>query len=261
VRLVIAVFLLASAANAQEPFRIIGNIYYVGGSDVTSFLIATPKGHILIDAGYQETAAEVERNIEKLGFKLHDIKILLNSHAHLDHAGGLAELKRVTGARFYASAGDTPLLARGGVDDPQFGNRFLFPPIQPDHIIKDGERVSIDGATLVAHLTPGHTPGCTTYTMTAGGKHVVFFCSPTVPNGYRLVGNPRYPNAVEDYRKEFAVLHKLPCDVPLGSHGSFFDLDRKRNTRQFIDPKGCAAFLSQMEQSFEKELAREQDRP
>jgi len=268
--LVASFFLVASTALAQDapPLRIIGNIYYVGANEVTSFLIATPKGHVLIDGGFKETAPMIERNIEKLGFQLNDVKVLLNSHAHLDHAGGLAELKRVTGAKLYASGPDTPLLARGGLDDPQFGNRLPFPPVEPDHIVADGERVTIDGAMLTAHITAGHTPGCTTWTMNvrdgATTRHVVFFCSPSVPQEYRLVNNPRYPAIAEDYRKEFATLKSLPCDVPLGSHGSFFDLEGKRNRlvtgarpNPFLDPKGCADLISLFEKRFEETLARQ----
>lgn len=270
--IVAAVALLVSttvvAADDVDPFRVIGNIYSVGTNDVTSFLITTPKGHILIDGDEPAHAAMIERNIAKLGFELRDVKILLNTHAHFDHAGGLAELKRATGAKLFASRGDTPLLARGGVDDPQFGDRFPYPPVEPDHVIADGERVTVGGVTLTAHITAGHTPGCTTWTMAVRDRgrtlHVVDFCSPSVPSEYRLVGNPRYPNAVEDYRKQFATLKRLPCDVPLASHGSMFDLQGKRHRlviekgpNPFIDPKGCAAFISSMEKRFEDTVARQ----
>src|SRR5215213_6807247 len=184
------------------PFRITGNLYYVGASDVTSFLIATPKGHILLDGGFVETAPMIVANIRRLGFDPKDVRVLLSSHAHFDHAGGLAELKRVTGATFYASRRDLPLLARGGRDDPQFGDRFPFPPIEADRILGDGTRVSLGGTTLVAHMTPGHTPGCTTWTTRIGNRDVVFVGSPTVPSDYRLRNNPRYPDAIEDYRRQ-----------------------------------------------------------
>ena len=244
-----------------EPFRIIGNVWYVGASDITSYLITTPKGHILLDGGFVETAPMIVANIRKLGFRVEDVKVLLSSHAHYDHAGGLAELKRLTGATFYASRRDLPQLARGGTDDPQFGNRFLFPPVVADRILDDGSRVSLGGTTLVAHMTPGHTPGCTTWT-TRVRDHgraydVVFVGSPTAP-GYKLKNNPRYPNAIEDYRRQFAVLKSLSCDVFLASHGNFFDLQEKiADKRSFIDPEGYREFVAAAERRIEEQYAAE----
>ena len=239
-----------------EPFRIIGNVYYVGASDITSYLIATPKGHIIIDGGFQETAPMILANIRKLGFKPEDEKILLNSHAHTEHAGGLAELKRATGATLYAMRGDIPLLARGGLDDPQFGNRFPFPPVEADRILTDKQRITLGGTTLVANHTPGHTPGCTTWTMRAGGKNIVFVGSPTAP-GYQLTNNPRYPNAVADFRKQFATLKSLGCDVFLGSHGAFFGLaDIIAGKKKYAGCKEYHAFLSGVERRFEEQVSR-----
>ena len=240
-----------------EPFRIVGNLYYVGASEITSYFIATPKGHIVLDGGFVETAPQVLANIRKLGFDPKDVKILLNSHAHLDHAGGLAELKRVTGAMLYASRGDLPQLARGGLDDPQFGNRFPFPRVYADRILEDGDRVSLGGVTLVAHITAGHTPGCTTWTTRIAGKDVVFVGSPTVPSGYRLTSNPRYPNAIADYRAQFRTLKSLGCDVFLASHGNFFGLDEMIAGKKSY--AGCDAYhalVDSMEAGFEERVAR-----
>jgi len=234
-----------------EPFRIVGNVYYVGAVEVTSFLITTPQGHILLDGGFPETAPEIERNIEKLGFRLHDVKILLTSHAHYDHAGGLAELKRATGAKLYAGAGDIATLARGGADDPQFGDKYPFPPVVADHALRDGERITLGGTTIVAHATPGHTRGCTTYSLRTAGHDVVFVGSPTAPDGYRLIGNPAYPDAVSDYRRQFTVLESLPCDVMLASHGSFFHLTEKRKTHRFVDRNEYRKFVAAMKAAFE----------
>ncbi len=240
-----------------EPFRIAGNLYYVGATDITSYLITTPKGHIVLDGGFVETAPMILANIRKLGFDPKDVKILLNSHAHVDHAGGLAELKRATGAMLYASRGDIPQLARGGLDDPQFGNRFPFAPVHADRIVEDGQRISLGGTTLVAHLTPGHTPGCTTWTMRAGGKDVVFVGSPSTPSEYRLTNNPRYPNAVADYRKQFATLKSLGCDVFLGSHGGFFGLaDMVAGKKKFAGCDEYHAFLATFERRFEERVTR-----
>lgn len=249
------------------PFRIVGNVYYVGASDIASYLITTPKGHIVIDGGFAETAPMIRRNIEQLGFRVSDVRILLSSHAHYDHAGGLAELKSATGATFYASAAEAPQLARGGLDDPQFGNRFPFPPITPDRLLRDGDRVTLGGTTLVARITPGHTKGCTTWTMKVrqGGRSydVVFLGSPSVPDGYRLVNNPRYPDAVADYRKQFAILRSLKCDVFLASHGNFYDLVEKIKRRgekknPFIDPDGYRTFIRRAEARMEKVVAEQQ---
>lgn len=276
--LCIAFFLAASAALGQsdpvsrswnqpvEPFRIAGNLYYVGASDITSYLITTPKGHIVLDGGFVETAPMIVANIGKLGFDIKDVKILLSSHAHYDHAGGLAELKRITGAEFYSSAGDLAAHVRGGLDDPQFGNQFPYPPIEADHILRDGEKVTLGGTTLVAHLTPGHTRGCTTWSMKVAKLDVVFVGSPSVPGQYRLTDNPRYPDAVSDYRKQFATLKALPVDIFLASHGNFFDLQEKiaargdRKANPFVDREGYHQFVIATERRFEAHVRNEASR-
>lgn len=241
-----------------EPFRIAGNIYYVGANEITSYLITTPEGHIVIDGGFVETAPQIAANIRRLGFRPEDVKILLASHAHYDHAGGLAELKRVTGAKFYSSRGDVGAFARGGLDDPQFGDRFPFPRVYADRLIDHGSRVSLGGTTLVAHLTPGHTPGCTTWTtrVREGNRtlEVVFAGSPSVPPSYRLRDNPRYPNAVADYELQFERLKALRPDIFLASHGNFFDLARKRAAGRatFVDPVGYRTFVETFEAGFRK---------
>jgi metallo-beta-lactamase class B len=244
-----------------DPFLIAGNLYYVGASDITSYLFTTPEGHIVLDGGFVETAPMIAASIERLGFRVEDVRILIGSHPHYDHAGGLAELRRRSGAKFLASAGDAPLYARGGKDDPQFGDRFLFPPITADRIISDGEQISLGGTTLTARITPGHTPGCTTWTTTIAGSKAAFLCSPTAP-GYVLVGNPRYPNAIEDFRRQFAILRALEPELFLASHGNFFDLEAKRKKHSarrnaFIDPEGYRSFVAKMEKRFEQEAARQ----
>lgn len=256
------------------PFRIIGNIYYVGASDVTSYLIVTPDGDILLDGGLVQTAPQIEANVKTLGFKLSDVKILLNSHAHFDHVGGLAELQKRTGAKLVAMDGDAQQLARGGHEDFFFGDAKLFPAVTPARVIHDGETVSLGGTTLTAHRTAGHTRGCTTWTMTAkeAGElyQVVFFCSASVLDGYELVARPghpaSYPGIADDYEKSFRIWKSLPCDVFLGAHGQFFDLAGKREAQEkgapknpFIDPAGYQAYVSQKEADFRKELARQKE--
>jgi metallo-beta-lactamase class B len=268
--------LLATSAFAQkdplsrswnqpvEPFRIAGNLYYVGASEITSFLITTPQGHVVIDGGFEETAPMILANIRRLGFRVEDVRILLNSHAHLDHAGGLAALKKATGARFIATRADASLLARGGLDDPQFADRLPFPPIHPDRIIDDEGRVTIGGTTLIARITPGHSPGCTTWTTVVNdhGKRrsVVFVGSASVPSTYNLTTNRRYPHAAEDYRRTFAILRSLHPDIFLGSHGNFFSLEEKIRSRKFVDPSGYVAYVERSERAFEKHLAVEAER-
>ena len=257
-----------AATNARyrpiQSFRIIGNIYYVGGADVTSFLIATPKGHILLDSGFVEQVPLIKENIAQLGFKLGDVKILINSHAHFDHAGGLALLKKLTGATLMASEADAQLLAAGGKGDFAFGDRFPFEPVKADRILRDGDTVELGDVTMVAHLTPGHTKGCTSWTMKVreGGKiyNVVFVGSTTAP-GYTLVDNKKYPTIVEDYARTFRLLKSLPCDVFLGSHGSFFSLEEKsqllaqgKESNPFIDPEGYKNFLEDTEVEFKRQL-------
>jgi metallo-beta-lactamase class B len=250
------------------PFKIIGNIYYVGANEITSFLITTPAGHILLDGGFVETAPQIEANVAQLGFRLADVKILLSSHAHYDHAGGLAELKEKTGAKFLAMKEDADALARGGKNDFAFGDKLLFPPITADRELHDGDKVELGGVTLVAHLTPGHTKGCTSWTTQVehnGHKYdVVFVGSPSVP-GYTLLGNPNYPDMKDDYERTFAVMKKLPCDVFLASHGSFFSLGKKiellaehPTQNPFIDPTGYCQFIEEKERAFREQLQREQ---
>jgi len=254
------------------PFRIIGNIYYVGASDIASYLIHTPAGDILLDGGLVQTAPQIEANIKTLGFELNDVKVLLNSHVHFDHAGGLAELKKSSGASLVAMDTDSKQLERGGHGDFFFGDADLFPAVRPDRVIHDGDTVSLGGTTLTAHLTAGHTRGCTTWTMTAKEAdkdyNVIFFCSASVLDGYVLVdgsGHPAsYPGIAEDYEKSFRIWKALPCEVFLGAHGQFFDLTEKREALKngaqknpFIDPSGYQAYVSQKEEDFRKELDRQ----
>lgn len=252
-----------------EPFRIVGNIYYVGASDLASYLITSPQGHILIDGGMVETAPMIRDNIRKLGFKVEDVKYLLNSHAHYDHAAGLAQLKQWTGALFVASRADGEQIARGGHDDPMWGNRFLFPALRPDRYIGDGDTVTIGDAIMTAHLTPGHTKGCTTWTTTAtenGHRYnVLFLCSVSAP-GYKLIDNAKYPNIVSDYEHTFAHLKKLPCDVFLAAHASFFDMAEKRaklkadpKHNPFVDPSEFPQFLAQAQRDFEAALEKQRE--
>jgi metallo-beta-lactamase class B len=251
-----------------EPFRILGNLYYVGASDVTSFLIVTPDGNILLDSGFEETVPLIRDSVKKLGFKMEDVKLLLNSHSHFDHAGGLAALKQLTGAKMVAMDTEAPLLARGGKNDFRFGDDIAFPPVAVDRIVHDGGTVTLGGVTLTAHKTPGHTPGNTTWTMKAQDKgksyDVVFVGSDTINPGVVLTNNPKYPGIAADYAHTFEVLKSLPCDVFLASHGSFFDLKgkaerlRKGETpNPFVDPQGYREHVKGTEELYRAQLAKE----
>jgi metallo-beta-lactamase class B len=248
-----------------KPFRIIGNVYYVGASDLTSFVITSPQGHILLDGGLPETASQIERNVAALGFHIRDVKILLNSHAHFDHAGGLAELKRVSGARMVASHQDAQALMSGDKDDFAWPGRGEFPAVHVDQVVSDGQTLRVGETAITAHVTSGHTKGCTTWTMAVndGGRsyQVVFVCSTSAP-GYQLVGNKRYPDIVADYEQTFRTLRSLPCDVFLAYHGSFFDLkekheafERGQKPNPFIDPGGYRSFIDRTEHEFRERLS------
>jgi metallo-beta-lactamase class B len=259
----------STASNAmnqpQAPFQIADNLYYVGMSDVTSYLVVTRDGYILIDGGFDTSAPAILKHIRALGFDPGRVKYLLNSHAHYDHAGGLAALKAATGATMAASAPDAPVLEAGGTND--FALKFSFPPVRVDKLIKDGEAITLGGVSITAHITAGHTKGCTTWTLpvTIDGRteHALFLCSLSVLSEYRLIGDPNYPTQAADYKKSFATLKALPCEVFVASHGMFFDLKSKLAKLQagakpnpFIDPEGCRAFLAKAEAAFDQRLAQ-----
>lgn len=258
-------------ANMKAPFapyHVIGNIYYVGSTGLACYIIKSNKGLILLDTGYPDMADQVEGNIEKLGFKLSDVKILINSHAHIDHGGGLAALKQATGAKLVVMAEDAPFLENGGHNDVLFGDRNLFPPVQPDRIIHDGDTVKLGDVTLTAHLTPGHTPGNTTWTTVTKdhGKsyNAVFFGIVTPFPNTNLAGTPAYPHMGADWALTMKVLPTLKCDVFLASNGSFYDMDKKHQAlmsgatpNPFIDPDGCKAFVDRGEASYQKLLDKD----
>jgi metallo-beta-lactamase class B len=251
------------------PFRIAGNLYYVGSKDLASYLITTPQGHILINSGLEMSVPLIRASVEKLGFKFSDITILLISHAHWDHDGGSAAVKELTGAKYMVMEGDVPVVESGGKTDFQYGNLLasLYPPTKVDRVLHDGEEVKLSGVTLVAHLTPGHTKGCTTWTMKVeeAGKvyDVVIIGSPNVNEGYKLVRNSSYPEIASDYERTFGVLKSLHVDIFLGAHGSYFDLQTKYPrlkegaVNPFIDPAGYRSYVADREQAYRTELAKQ----
>ena len=238
-----------------KPFRIIGNVYYVGLSENTSFLITSPQGHIILDTTYDSTVPTVAKNVEQLGFKLKDIKYIIQAHAHTDHMEGLARFKELTGAKVLVMAPDVPVVADGGRSDFRSDGRELWKPVRADQTLRDGEQVRVGNATMVAHLAAGHTKGCTTWTTVAeenGRKYnVIFVCSVRL-NGANvpLVGNTKYPTIAEDYANSFKTLKSLPVDVFLASHGSMFVLSEKIKRMEqgganpFMAPQDFRAFLA-----------------
>ncbi|HVE55707.1 MAG TPA: subclass B3 metallo-beta-lactamase [Pyrinomonadaceae bacterium] len=251
-----------------EPFKIIGNVYYVGASDVTSYLITTPEGHILIDGGFEETVPQIRANVTKLGFKLEDIKILLINHAHYDHCGGLAEIKKLTKARLYASPPDASVLEDGGMSDFRFGgDKPLFTPVKPDEILKDGQEIRLGGSVLKTYFTFGHTKGATSWTTEVtenGRKFTVAFVSSLTTLDYALTNNPKYPQIAADFTKTFAALSRIKADVLLSSHGGFFDLTEKSakiragaKPNPFIGAAEYQGFIKRMEKAFQDKLKAE----
>lgn len=248
------------------PFRIADNLYYVGTRDIAVYLFAGPRGMVLLDGGYEASAPLVLANIRKLGFDPGTIRILIASQAHSDHVGGLPAIKAATGARLYASAADATLLERGGSGDFAFGDSLRFPPVGVDHILRDGDIVRLGPIRLTAHFTPGHTKGCTSWTMTARDRGrslaALFVCGASAP-GYRLVGNPAYSRILADFAQSFAIWRGLKCELFLGAHGAYFGLEAKRAAMRpggpnpFVDPKGCRAFLAGAEASIAAQAERQ----
>ena len=230
------------------PYRIVGNVYYVGSKGLASYLISTSQGLILINSSLESSVPLIRESVEKLGFKFSDIKILLISHAHWDHCAGSALLKQLTGAKYMVMEADVPVVESGGKSDFQYGNSpdSLYKPAKVDRVLHDGDEVKLGDAVLVAHLTPGHTKGCTTWTMKVvdAGKtlDVVIIGSPNVNPGYKLVNNAQYPQIAQDYELMFQRLKALPCDVFLGAHGDYYGMEAKfarmnaGEPNPFIDP-------------------------
>jgi metallo-beta-lactamase class B len=248
------------------PYPVISTLYYVGTNYLASFLITTPQGHILINPDYEQSVPIIRRNVEKLGFRFSDIKILLISHAHDDHAAGCALAKRLSGAKLMVMEGDVAEVESGGDHDFVYHQRWT--PVKVDRILHDGDKVSLGAVKLVAHLTPGHTRGCTTWTtdIEQGGRvyHVVIVGSANVNPEYKLIGNQQYPQIAADFEKTFRVLASLPCDIFLGAHGEYYGMESKLKRlragapNRFIDPEGYRAFVSEHEQAFRKELSAQQ---
>ncbi|MCA6123906.1 BJP family subclass B3 metallo-beta-lactamase [Bradyrhizobium sp. WSM 1704] len=278
-----ALALLATGAQAQSikdfmavvmkkwttpfnPFQLIGNIYYVGTDGIAVYIIKTSDGLILMDTAMPQSTGMIKDSIAKLGFKVSDIKIILNTHAHLDHTGGFAEIKKETGAQLIAGERDKALLEGGYYPGDEKNTDLFFPPVKVDRTVKEGDRVTLGDITLTAHATPGHSPGCTSWEMTVkdGGQNrdVLFFCSGTVALN-KLVGHPTYPGIVDDYRSTFAKVKAMKVDVLLGPHPEVYNMQDKRAQMKddapnpFVKPGENASYVAGLEQDFDKQLTKQ----
>lgn len=248
-----------------EPFRIFGNIHFVGvNQHNVSYLITTPAGNILIDTIFEESVPKILDNIKKLGHNPADIKLILTAHAHRDHVGGHALMQEETGGQILAPEEDANAIRTGGKNDHHSAS---WTPAKVDRIFKDGEQISLGGTVLTAHLTPGHTPGCTTWTMQAeeGGQkyNVVFVCGVKLDVD-SLIDNPEYPDIARDLAGSFKTLKSLPADVFLGSHGYWYDLGGKiermkkgEGNQVFIDPEGYRKAIDGWQQQFIERVVSE----
>ena len=257
-------FAQANWNKPAEPFHVIDNIYYVGTEGLGAYLFTGEEGHVLLDGATPEGAAVIKTNIAKLGFKLSDVKILLNSHAHFDHSGGLADLKAATGATLQAMEGDISALEGGFYLGSEDVKTMGAPPVKVDRVLKDGDKVELPGITLVAHATPGHSRGCTSWgtTASAGGENyeVLVFCSATVAAN-RITPPLQYDGIVEDYRTTFAKAKTMRVDIPLAPHPEFFGLLQKADKAKadktqnfFVDPGAFQPYIKRLEEAFETTL-------
>ena len=267
--------LSASQLGAQpegwmRPFpghRVIGNLYAVGTYDLGVFLVTSDDGHILINTALKESTPLIRRNIESVGFRMEDIKILLTMQAHWDHTAALAEIKQATGAAMWATAGDAPVLEDGGFSDPHFGGRVSFDPVKVDKIIADGEAIEVGGTSLQVIESPGHTAGSVSYAMTVreNGRdyRVVIANMGTINRGKRLVVDPTYPGVAEDFAKTFRRQKAMDIDVWIAAHGSQYGLHSKYKAGQayspdtFVDPEGFLAAVKRLETAYHRQLEDE----
>ena len=258
--------LLVKWNTPTEPFRMIGNVYYVGTDGLASYLITSPQGHILVDTVMPEATSQIKANIEKLGFKVADIKYLLNTHAHIDHTGGLAEMKQASGAQLVAGEADKPLLEGGYYPGAREETALNFPPVKVDRTVREGDTVTLGDVTVTARETPGHSPGCTSWEFSVkdgdATRSALIFCSGTVALN-RLVTNPTYPGIVTDYKKTFARAQDMKPDVLLAPHPEMYKMAEKRaklaegGPNPFVNPGEFNAYAATLEKAFEDALAKQ----
>lgn len=250
-----------------EPFRLIGNIYYVGTEGIAVYIIQSSQGLILMDTAMPQSTGDIKASMAKLGFKVADIKLILNTHAHLDHTGGFAEMKKDSGAQLVAGTKDKPLLEGGYYPGDEKNQDLMFPAVQVDRTVNEGDKVTLGDTTLIAHATPGHSPGCTSWEMSvkdgSQDRSVLFFCSGTVALN-KLVGSPTHPGIVDDYRATYAKAKAMKVDVLLGPHPEVYGMDAKRAQMKdgapnpFVKPDELATYIASLEKDFDTQLAKQQ---
>lgn len=260
--------------RAQEPFRIYGNAYYVGTRGLTSILITSEDGHVLIDGTLPENAEKVAANIRSLGFRVEDVELIVNSHAHSDHAGAIAELAKMTGAEVVASSAGAAAMqrGRGGTDDPQFEYGDSFPPIASVQVIRDRETLTVGGTGITVHYTPGHTPGSTTWAWQSCERdrclNLVYADSltPVSDDTFKYSGDARYPTALQDFERSIERIRSLKCNILISPHPESVKLwDRlERRTSgdrdALVDPESCQDYAQAVQKRLEERIASEKGR-
>jgi metallo-beta-lactamase class B len=260
--------LASFTANWNKPFpphRVIGNLFYVGTNYLSSYLIATNEGHILINPSYEESVPLIEASVEKLGYHMKDIKVILISHAHDDHCAGAAKMKELTHAKLMVMDADVKEVEDGGLSDFHYKD-MRWTPVKVDRVLHDGTDVTLGGITLTAHKTAGHTKGCTTWTTRIANRDVVIVGSPNVNEGYKLLYNDKYPDIVSDFEHTFTVLRSLRCDIFLGAHGAYYNMEEKYRrlmqggSNPFLDERGYQSYVEDREVAFKNALRKERGR-
>ena len=273
---VLSVLLFVGQAGAQrenwirpfEAFQIIGNLYGVGSYDLSVFLITTDEGHVLINTGLEDSTQMIRDNIESLGFRLEDVKILLTQQAHWDHTAALAEIKELTGAEIWATVGDARVLEDGGFSDPHFGGRESFPPVDVDKIIRDGEIIELGSLQLTVYHHPGHTEGSSSYSMEVnenGGRNynVLIANMGTINGGKRLTVDPTYEGVAEDFINTYRKQKEMDVDIWVAAHNSQYNMHEKYRPGQdyssetFLDPEGFVRAIEELERQYEDYIAEE----
>lgn len=274
--LILAALCLPSVAQ-QNPewrqpfpaFKMIGNVYWVGTYDLSTYLITTPQGHILLNTGFPETVPFIKEGVEKLGFKMSDVKILTATHSHGDHVAGMADLKKMTGAQLVMMEPDALLLEEGGKSDFRFGDgvKPLFDPVKVDRRLKNGDKIELGGVVLTAHHHPGHTKGATSITFDVRENNKTYRVGimnmPSINPGVKVSGMPKFPEITQAYARSFHDQKETKIDVWLASHAAQFEMHKKYkpgdayNADRFVDPKGFLASVERLEKIYQDQLAKE----
>ena len=245
-----------------QPFQVAERTWYIGTEGLSSLVVKTGAGAVVVDGGMPQAAPMLLERLRSLGIEPADVRLILHSHAHADHAGPLAALRRATGATLVSNAESAALLARGGSDDIHYGDAILFPPVTADRLVQDGETIELGGVAFTAHFTPAHTPGSLSWTWTdmRDGRPVsIAYADSLSAPDYRLVDNPRYPGIVEDYRRGFARVRALPCDILIAPHPGGVGWNPADTGNPHPAPVSCTAYADKAEAAFDAALAKQRE--